>query len=88
MDLACTVQCSSGMITRTSYALSRVPSGADRRMRRVRVAAVRTENTVRLLAAAVVLVTLAMGLSGALRGAAADLTARMAVATAASAPSR
>lgn len=70
------------MTTRTSYALSRVPSGADRRMRRARAAAVRTENTVRLLAAAVVLVTLAMGLSSVLRGAAADLTERMSVASA------
>jgi hypothetical protein len=69
------------MTTRSAYALSRVPSGADRRMRRARTAAVRTENTVRLMAAAVVLLTLALGLSSALRGAAADLTERMAVAT-------
>ena len=69
------------MTTRPAYAPSRLMSGADRRLRRSQNAANRTLASVRLLAATVVLVTLVLGLSAALRSATESLQSQLSLAT-------
>ena len=69
------------MTARTASAPCRLMSGADRRLRRAQISAARVENSVRLVAATVVLLTLVLGLSAALRGATASLQAQMSLAT-------
>ncbi len=70
------------MTPRTASALSRVSCGAQSRLVRSNVRAARTQSSVPLLATALVLVTLALGLSGALRSATDGLTTSMTVASA------
>jgi hypothetical protein len=69
------------MTAHTTSAPCRLMSGADRRLRRSQNAADRTLASVRLLAATVVLVTLVLGLSAALRSATESLQSQLSLAT-------